>query len=71
MPYSSRTIQIVAYRLHSRYHHLFTDVERSWIDISALDDIPLEWVKIWEEVISVVEDKRGTGHQELLTRSQP
>ena len=49
MPYSSRKIQIVAYRLHSRYHHLFTDAEPGWIDISVLDDIPLEWVQIWEE----------------------
>ena len=49
MPYSSRKIQIVAYGLESRYHHLFTDVEQNWTDISVLDDIPLEWVKIWEE----------------------
>ena len=50
MPYSRRQIQEVAYRLYSRYQHLFVDnVERSWVAISILDDIPLEWVKIWEE----------------------
>ena len=42
MSYSSRKIQILAFRLHSRYHHLFTDVEQNWTAISVLDDIPLE-----------------------------
>ena len=50
MSYSRRKIQEVAYRLYSRYHHLFIDdVEGNWAAISVLDDIPLEWVKIWEE----------------------
>ena len=38
------------YRLYYRYRHLFVDsVEINWTAISVLDDIPLEWVKIWEE----------------------
>ena len=50
MSYSRRKIQEVAYRLYSRYQHLFVDnVEGNWAAISVLDDIPLEWVKIWEE----------------------
>ena len=50
MSYSRRKIQEVAYRLYTRYHHLFVDnVEGNWAAISVLDDIPLEWVKIWEE----------------------
>ena len=50
MPYSCRKIQLVASRLFYRYNHLFVDsVEVSWLDISVLDEIPLEWVKIWEE----------------------
>ena len=49
MSYSRRKIQEVAYRLYSRYHHLFVDVEENWAAMSVLDDIPLEWVKIWEE----------------------
>ena len=50
MSYSRRKIQEVAYRLYSRYQHLFVDdVEGIWVAISVLDDIPLEWVKIWED----------------------
>ena len=50
MSYSRRKIQEVAYRLYSRYQHLFVDnVEGNWATISVLDDIPLEWVKIWEK----------------------
>ena len=50
MPYSHRKIQLVASRLFSRYHELFVDsVEVSWFDIGVLDEIPLEWMKIWEE----------------------
>ena len=50
MPYSYRKIQLVASRLFYRYNHLFVDsVEVSWSDISVLDEIPLDWVKIWEE----------------------
>ena len=50
MSYSRRKIQEVAYRLYSRYQHLFVDnVEGNWAAISVLDDIALEWVKIWEE----------------------
>ena len=49
MSYSRRKIQEVAYRLYSRYQHLFVDVVENWAAISVLDDIPLEWVKIWKE----------------------
>ena len=50
MPYSCRKIQLVASRLYYRYQHLFVvSVEVHWTAISVLDDIPLEWVKIWEE----------------------
>ena len=50
MSYSRRKIQEVAYRLYSRYHHLFIDdVEENWAAINVLDDIPLEWVNILEE----------------------
>ena len=50
MPYSFRKIQLVAFRLFDRYHHLFVvSAEVSWLEIGVLDEIPLEWVKIWEE----------------------
>ena len=50
MPYSYRKIQLVASRLFYRYNHLFVDsVEVSWLDIGVHDELPLEWVKIWEE----------------------
>ena len=63
MPYSRRKIQEVAYRLYSRYQHLFVDsVEGSWVAISVLDDIPLEWVKIWEE------DSENLGSQGVISR---
>ena len=49
MPYSFRKIQLVASRLFCRYNHLFVDsVKVSWLDIGVLDELPLEWVKIWE-----------------------
>ena len=50
MSYSRRKIQEVAYRLYSRYQHLFVDnVEGNWAAINVLDNIPLEWIKIWKE----------------------
>ena len=66
MSYSRRKFQSVAYRLYSRYHHLFLDdVENSWALLSVLDDIPLEWVEIWENdpekeewVSAIQEDNR-------------
>ena len=65
MPYSRRKIQEVAYRLYSRYQHLFVDnVEGSWVAISVLDDIPLEWVEIWEE------DSENLGPRESLADIQ-
>ena len=61
MPYSCRKIQVVAYRLYSRYQHLFVDsVGVNWTAISVLDEIPLEWVKIWEE------DSENLGPRESL-----
>ena len=50
MPYSCSKIQVVAYDLYNRYQHFFVvSVEVHWTAISVLDEIPLEWVKIWEE----------------------
>ena len=50
MSYSFRKIQLVASRLFYRYRHLFVvSAEVSWLDIGVLDELPLEWVKIWEE----------------------
>ena len=50
MPYSFRKIQLVASRLFYKYNHLFVDsVQVGWLDIGVLDEIPIEWVKIWEE----------------------
>ena len=50
MSYSYRKIELVASRLYYRYYHLFlVSVELHWTAISVLDEIPLEWVKIWEE----------------------
>ena len=65
MSYSRRKIQEVAYRLYSRYHHLFIDdVEENWAAISILDDIPLGWVQIWEE------DSENLGPEKSLSHIQ-
>ena len=56
-------IRVGAFRLYSRYLHLFLDdLVDSWALISVLDDIPLEWVEIWEndpekeEWVSAIEE---------------